>query len=96
MNFTYNAFRKVLSTTLGFRECAEIISIAKQTDTLITVTVGNKQGTTNSILSLATLGLIKDTSVVFTVSGENQQEAFHKLNDLAKNGWNFKEEFITD
>lgn len=86
-NYTFSAFRKTIGSTVGFRECAQLIHIAQETETKITLSIGNKLGTSDSIISLMSLGLMPGMSIVFTIDGENQVDAYHRLNDLIDNGW---------
>lgn len=90
-DYNFSAFRKTIGSTVGFRECAKVINIAEETGTLITLNIGTKSGNSKSIVSLMSLGLMPNMSIVFTLNGGDQVTAYHKLNDLIDNGWQREE-----
>lgn len=70
------SFILVAKVTLGFRECAKIVRIAKVTDCKVEIASGMKSGDSESILSLVALGITADKSLVMTIKGERGEEAF--------------------
>ncbi len=60
---------------LGFRECAKLIEIGRNTGCEIRLTANEKTGMTDSILSLLNLQITKDTFVVISVRGNDTREA---------------------
>ena len=76
------SFILVAKNTLGFRECAAIVNIAKQTDCTIKIASGKKSGTSASILSLVGLGITADKSLVLTIKGERNEDAFREISKI--------------
>ena len=72
------SFIMVAKGVLGLRECSHLVRIAENTDCLIRLISGKKIGTTKSILSLANLGIIKGKSLVLSIHGARNEEAFHE------------------
>lgn len=70
--------RRGVGCMLGFRECAKLVKIAKETDCVIRLAAGKKSGSTESMLSLMQMGLREGTSVVLSVQGEDSRAAFHE------------------
>ena len=87
MNNMFSAFRKTISSIFGLRECAQLIHIAKDTNSIIEINVGSKSGTSESISSLILLGLTPGMSIVFSIKGGNQSLAYTRINDLINEGW---------
>lgn len=83
----YSVFHPTINSTLGFRECALLVQIAKQTNTTIEIHANNKIGTTDSIISLMQLGIKENSGVVFIIRGNNQVECCHQVMDVIENGW---------
>ena len=76
------SFMLVAKGILGFRECAHIVKIAEETDTLIRIISGKKIGTTKSILSLVNLEIAPGRSLVLSIHGARNQEAFHEVSKV--------------
>ena len=76
------SFIIVAKNTLGFRESAAIVNIAKKTDCTIQIASGKKSGTSKSILSLVELGITADKSLVLTIKGERNEEAFREISKI--------------
>lgn len=72
------SFILVAKGVLGLRECAHLIAIANETGCLIRVISGKKVGSTKSILSLANLEIAAGKSLVLSIHGARNEEAFHK------------------
>ena len=73
------SFILVAKNVIGFRECAKIVNIAKETDTVVKIASGKKSGSSESIMSLASLGIVPEKSLVLTIEGERNEEAFHDI-----------------
>ena len=76
------SFIMVSKVKLCFRECAKIVKIAEDTNCLIEIASGTKSGSSESILSLANLGIVEDKSLVLTIKGENNAEAFKGVSKI--------------
>ncbi|MBR5912893.1 MAG: HPr family phosphocarrier protein [Selenomonadaceae bacterium] len=76
------SFILVAKNTLGFRECAAIINIAKETNCKIKIASGKKSGTSESILSLVELAITADKSLVLTIKGKRNDEAFREISKI--------------
>ena len=76
------SFILVAKVTLGFRECAEIVKIARDTDCTVEIASGTKSGNSESILSLVSLEISADKSLVMTVKGERNEEAFKRISKV--------------
>lgn len=76
------SFILVAKNTLGFRECAAIVKIAEQTNCKVQIASGTKLGTSKSILSLVGLGITADKSLVLTIKGERNDEAFREISKI--------------
>lgn len=76
------SFILVAKNTLGFRECAAIVNIANKTDCTVKIASGTKSGTSKSILSLVGLGITADKSLVLTIKGERNDEAFREISKI--------------
>lgn len=76
------SFILVAKNTLGFRECAAIVNIAKKTDCTIQLASGKKSGTSASILSLVAIGITAEKSLVLTIKGERNEEAFREISKI--------------
>ena len=76
------SFMLVAKGILGFRECAHIVKIAEETGTLIRIISGKKIGTTKSILSLVNLEIAPGRSLVLSIHGARNQEAFHEVSKV--------------
>ena len=83
----YSVFHPIINRTLGFRECAILINIAKETNSRIEIHANGKVGSTDSIISLVSLGVKENAGVVFSIYGENQIECCHRVMDIIENGW---------
>lgn len=83
----YSVFHPIINRTLGFRECAILINIAKETNSRIEIHANGKVGSTDSIISLVSLGVKENAGVVFSIYGENQIECCHRVMDIMENGW---------
>ena len=76
------SFILVAKNTLGFRESAAIVNIAKKTDCTIKIASGKKSGTSASILSLVGLGITSEKSLVLTIKGKRNDEAFREVSKI--------------
>ena len=76
------SFIMVSKVNLCFRECAKIVKAAEETDCLIEIASGSKSGTTESILSMVNLEIGVDKSLVLTIRGERNAEAFRKVSKI--------------
>lgn len=76
------SFILVSKNTIGFRESAQIVKIAEETGCRIEIASGKKSGASDSILSLVNLGIVKDKSLVLTIKGDNNADAFHKVSEV--------------
>lgn len=76
------SFILVSKNTLGFRECAGIVKIAKNTNCTVHIASGKKSGSSASILSLVGLGITADKSLVLTIKGERNAEAFREISKI--------------
>lgn len=76
------SFILVAKNTLGFRECASIVNIAKETNCNVKIASGKKSGTSASILSLVGLGIVAEKSLVLTIDGERNEEAFRGISKI--------------
>ena len=73
------SFILVAKNVIGARESAAIMNIAKNTGTLVRIVSGKKTGSSNSIISLMNLGIMPEKSLVLSIHGEKNQEAFHEI-----------------
>jgi phosphotransferase system HPr (HPr) family protein len=76
------SFILVSKIKLCFRECAAIVKVAEDTGCLIEIAAGTKSGTSDSILSLVNLAVTADKSLVLTIHGENNHEAFNRVSKI--------------
>ena len=76
------SFILVAKNTLGFRECASIVNIAKETGCTVKMASGKKSGTSASILSLVALGIVAEKSLVLTIEGKRNEEAFRGISKI--------------
>ena len=76
------SFMLVAKGVLGFRECAHIVKIAEETGTLIRIISGKKVGSTKSILSLVNLEIAPGRSLVLSIHGARNQDAFHEISKV--------------
>ncbi len=76
------SFILVSKIKLCFRECAQIVKVAEDTGCLIEIASGTKSGTSDSILSLVNLAITADKSLVLTIHGENNREAFNRISKI--------------
>ena len=76
------SFILVSKIKLCFRECAAIVKVAEDTGCLIEIASGTKSGTSDSILSLVNLAVTADKSLVLTIHGENNHEAFNRVSNI--------------
>ena len=76
------SFILVARVTLGFRECAKIVKIAHDTGCKVEIVSGNKSGTSESILSLCTLEISADKSLVLSIKGERNADAFKEISKI--------------
>ncbi len=73
------SFILVAKGILGFRECAHIVKIAEDTGCFVRLISGKKVGTTDSILSLVNLEIMPGKSLVLSIHGARNEEAFHEI-----------------
>lgn len=83
-----SVFRKIINCTFGFRECSQLVKIAKNNNCEIKFIRNDKEGSTKSIISLVSLGLLKNDSIVIQIIDGDQPKAFHQINHLIEKGWN--------
>lgn len=76
------SFILVSKIKLCFRECAAIVKVAEDTACLIEIAAGTKSGTSDSILSLVNLAITAEKSLVLTIHGENNHEAFKRVSKI--------------
>ncbi len=76
------SFILVAKVKLCFRECAEIIKIAEDTGCVVEMASGTKSGDSSSILSLVNLGITADKTLVLTIKGDRNKEAFDKISKI--------------
>lgn len=76
------SFIMVAKVALAFRECAEIIKIAHETDCTIEIASGTKSGNSESMLSLVGMEISADKSLVVTVKGERNTEALRRISKI--------------
>jgi len=70
--------RREVKCMIGFRECARLVAIAQRTGSVIRLAKGKISGSTESMLSLAHMGLREGTSVVLSIQGGDSRAAFHE------------------
>ena len=70
--------RRDVKCMMGFRECARLVAVARETGCVIRLVAGKKSGSTDSMLSLVQMGLREGTSVVLSIRGEDSRAAFHE------------------
>ena len=73
------SFIMVAKGVLAFRECAHIVKIAEETGCLVRLISGKKVGSSNSILSLVNLEIAPGKSLVLSIHGARNQEAFKEI-----------------
>lgn len=73
------SFLLVAKVTLGFRESARLVEIAKKTGCMIRLAAGRRSGSSESIFSFVHMGLTTGQSVVLSIEGEAREEAFHEV-----------------
>ena len=73
------SFMLIAKGVLAFRECAHIVRIAEETGCLIRIISGKKVGTTKSILSLTNLGIVPGKTLVLSIHGARNEDAFHEI-----------------
>ena len=73
------SFILVAKNVIGARESAKILKIAEETGTLVRIVSGKKSGSSKSIISLMNLGIMPEKSLVLSIHGEKNQEAFHEI-----------------
>ena len=73
------SFMLVAKGVLAFRECAHIVQIAEETGCLVRIVSGKKVGTTKSILSLVNLEIIPGKTLVLSIHGARNEDAFHEI-----------------
>lgn len=76
------SFILVAKVTLGFRECAKMVKIAEDTDCRFEIASGSKSGTSESILSLVGLEISANKSLVLTIKGKRNEEAFRGISKI--------------
>ena len=76
------SFIMVAKGILGFRECAHIVKIAEDTGCLVRIISGKKVGSTKSILSLVNLEIAPGKSLVLSIHGARNEEAFHDISKI--------------
>ena len=76
------SFILVAKNTLGFRECAAIVKVAEDTGCTVKIASGNKSGSSKSILSLVSIGIVADKSLVLTIKGDRKEDAFRVISKI--------------
>jgi phosphocarrier protein HPr len=72
---------------LHARPAAQFVKLAKQFKSDITVTNNGKTVNAKSIMFILTLGISKNTEIVLTANGEDEQEAVSVLVALVENNF---------
>ena len=65
----------IAHNVLGFRESAALMKVADDSGCRIRLASGNKKGSTDSVLSLMSMGLAAGNSVVLSVEGNDEASA---------------------
>ena len=73
------SFILVAKNVMGARESAKVMKIAEETGTLVRIVSGKKSGNSKSIISLMNLGITPEKSLVLSIHGAKNQEAFHEI-----------------
>ena len=73
---------RCMKGVLGFRECANLINIADETGTVITLISNSKVGSTKSMSSLIMLGLSEGKSVTVRFDGGDVHKAYLMTKDV--------------
>lgn len=76
------SFILVAKGVIGFRESAHIVKVAEATSCSISISSGKKFGTTASILSLVNLGITEGKSLVLSIYGKRNEEAFREVSKI--------------
>lgn len=76
------SFILVAKNKLCFRECAKIVQIARETDCLVEMAAGTNSGTSESILSLVNLQIMPEKTLVLTIKGDRNEEAFRGISKV--------------
>ena len=76
------SFILVAKVAIAFRECAQIVKIAQETDCFVEIASGSKVGNSESILSLVGLEISADKSLVLTVKGDRNKEALMRISKI--------------
>ena len=74
-------------TGLHARPAAQFVKLAKQFKSDITVTNNGKTVNAKSIMFILTLGIAKNTEIMLTANGEDEQEAISALVKLVENNF---------
>ncbi len=80
------SFILVAKNTIGFRECAAIVKVAEETGCTVEIASGKKAGTNKSILSLVSVGLVPEKSLVLTIKGKSNDVAFRSISKILTGG----------
>ena len=67
----------IAHSVLGFRESAELVKVASDSGCIIRLASGDKNGSTESVLSLVSMGLSAGHSVVLSVDGRDEVSAIN-------------------
>ena len=65
----------VADQVLGFRESAELMKVAHESGCTIRLASGSKNGSTDSVLSLVSMGLTGGNTVFLSVEGNDEASA---------------------
>ena len=76
------SFILVSKGILAFRECAHIVRIAEETGCLVRLISGKKVGSSKSILSLVNLEIMPGKSLVLSIHGARNKEAFKEISKV--------------
>ena len=76
------SFILVARRTIGFRESAGLVEIARKTDCVIRLAAGKRSGSSDSLFSLVRMGLLAGQTFVLTIEGDAREEAFHEVDKI--------------
>jgi len=81
------AISAISNRNICLRECARIIQLAKDNNCKITLICHGKVGTSDSMLSLASLAISKDNGLVLKLEGLNsvdESKVYRELKEIFK------------
>ena len=81
------AISAISNKNICLRECMKIVQIAKDNHCKITLFCNGKVGDSNSMMSLAILGITKGKGLVFKLEGKNsdsESKVYYELKNILK------------